>query len=439
MNRKEGFPAGVFFCGIIFFSPESRGREYRQTEVFKLSPQDFFFSSESVTAGHPDKICDSVSDSILDACMDQDPYSRVACECATNTGFILVMGEITTKAEIDYRDIVRKTIVDIGYDDPEYGFDGNSCGVLIAIDRQSPDIDCGVSKALEIRGKKSSDPYEEIGAGDQGIMFGYACNQTPELMPLPISLAHKLTRKMAEVLKNKRLPWIRPDGKSQVCVYYEGRKPVRVDSILISTQHSPDVTNDDIREGLIEEVIKKVIPKEYMDQNPSIYTNPSGRFVIGGPVGDSGVTGRKIIVDTYGGFARHGGGCFSGKDCTKVDRSAAYAARWAAKNVVAAGLAEECEIQLAYAIGKCRPLSIYVNTFGTGKIGDEKILKLLAEHFDFRPAAIIDLLELRRPIYRQTSAYGHFGRDDLNLTWELENKAEALREDAGIKSATGKT
>jgi len=368
--------------------------------------------------------------------MSEDPFSRVACECATNTGFILVMGEITTKADFDYRDVVRKTITDIGYNNPEYGFDGNTCGVLIAVDRQSSDIDGGVSKALEIRDKECEDPFDETGAGDQGIMFGFACNQTPELMPLPIALAHNLTRKMAEVLKNGRLPWIRPDGKSQVCVYYEDRKPVRVDSILASTQHSPDVTNDEIREGLIEEVIKPVIPKQYMAQNPDIYTNPSGRFVIGGPVGDSGVTGRKIIVDTYGGWARHGGGCFSGKDCTKVDRSAAYAARWAAKNVVAAGLAEECEIQLAYAIGKCHPLSIYVNTFGTGNIEDEKILDLISRHFDFRPAAIVDALGLRKPIYLQTAAYGHFGRNDLDLPWELTNKADALKEDAGIKSGT---
>jgi S-adenosylmethionine synthetase len=402
----------------------------------KLSPQDYYFSSESVTGGHPDKICDNVSDAILDACMAQDPYSRVACECATNTGFILVMGEITTKAEIDYREIARRTICGIGYNSPEFGFDGNTCGVLIALDRQSPDIDGGVSRSLEVRDKETFDRYDEIGAGDQGLMFGYACNQTPELMPLPISLAHALTRRMAEVLSSRILPWIRPDGKSQVCVYYEDRIPKRVDSILISTQHSPNVTNDEIREGLMEEVIKHAIPAEFLDQNPAIYTNPSGRFVIGGPVGDSGVTGRKIIVDTYGGYARHGGGCFSGKDCTKVDRSAAYAARWAAKNVVAAGLADECEIQLAYAIGKAFPLSIYVNTIGTGKIDDERILELVKKHFDFRPAAIIDNLELRRPIFQQVAAYGHFGRPDLSLPWELTNKAEALREEAGIKSGT---
>jgi len=399
-----------------------------------LSPHDFFFSSESVTAGHPDKVCDNVSDAILDSCVAQDPYSRVACECATNTGFILVMGEITTKAQFDYREVVRKTITGIGYNNPEYGFDGSNCGVLIALDQQSPDINSGVSRALHVRDKECSDPYEEIGAGDQGLMFGFACNQTPELMPLPISLAHALTRKMADVFHTKKLPWIRPDGKSQVCVYYENRKPKRVHSILVSTQHSPDVTNDQIRQGLIEEVIKPSIPRQFWDQDPEIYTNPSGRFVIGGPVGDSGVTGRKIIVDTYGGYARHGGGSFSGKDCTKVDRSATYAARWAAKNVVAAGLADECEIQVAYAIGVARPLSIFVDTLGTGKIDDERILEIVKKNFDFRPAAIIDSLDLRRPIYLQTAAYGHFGRPDLHLPWELTNKADKLRDEAGLKT-----
>ncbi len=399
-----------------------------------MSPQDFFFSSESVTAGHPDKICDNVSDAVLDACMAQDPYSRVACECATNTGFILVMGEITTKAIFDYRDVVRKTITDIGYNSPDYGFDGSNCGVLIALDQQSPDIDGGVSKAEEVREQNDIDPLDKIGAGDQGLMFGYACTQTPELMPLPISFAHALTRKMAEVFKAGKLPWIRPDGKSQVCVEYEDRKPKRVHSILVSTQHADTVTNDQIREGLIEEVIKPAIPKEYWDQGPEIFTNPSGKFVIGGPVGDSGVTGRKIIVDTYGGYARHGGGCFSGKDCTKVDRSAAYAARWAAKNVVAAGLADECEIQLAYAIGRAHPLSIFVDTFGTGKIDDAAILEIIKKYFDFRPAAIIETLDLRRPIYLQTAAYGHFGRLDLDLPWEKIEKADTLREEAGIAS-----
>jgi len=368
--------------------------------------------------------------------MEQDPFSRVACECATNTGFVLVMGEITTCAQFDYRDVVRRTICEIGYNSPEYGFDGNTCGVLIAIDRQSPDIAGGVLKSLEVREGCKGDKYDEVGAGDQGLMFGYACTQTPELMPLPISLAHALTRRLAHVFHQKTLTWIRPDGKSQVCVYYEGRKPKRVHSVLVSTQHSEEVSEKEIREGVIEEVIKPAIPKEYWGQNPEILVNPSGRFVIGGPMGDSGVTGRKIIVDTYGGWARHGGGCFSGKDCTKVDRSAAYAARWAAKNVVAAGLADECEIQLAYAIGRANPLSIYVNTFGTAAKGldDNIILELVKKHFDFRPAAIIEALDLRKPIYRQTAAYGHFGRPDLDLTWERTDKADILREEAGVKA-----
>lgn len=400
-----------------------------------MSPNNFYFSSESVTAGHPDKLCDNVSDAILDACVAQDPFSRVACECATSTGFILVMGEITTKAEFDYSEVIRNTIKDIGYDKPEYGFDGNTCGVLIALDKQSPDINGGVSTALEARGTSQADPYELLGAGDQGLMFGYACNETPELMPLPISLAHGLARRMAEVFKNGILPWIRPDAKSQVCVEYIDRKPARVHSILLSTQHSPDVTNEQIRAGLIEEVIKPTIPKQYANDF-EIFTNPSGRFVIGGPVGDAGVTGRKIIVDTYGGYARHGGGAFSGKDCTKVDRSAAYAARWAAKNIVAAGLATDCEIQLAYAIGKAKPLSIYIDTFGTGQISDDKILDLVNKHFDFRPAAIIDTLDLRRPIYRQIAAYGHFGRPDLDLPWEKTDMADILREEAGINAET---
>jgi len=397
-----------------------------------VSPNDFYFSSESVTAGHPDKICDNVSDAILDECVRQDPMSRVACECAVNTGFILVMGEITTNAIFDYREVVRETIKDIGYNDPAYGYDGSYCGVLLSLDRQSPDISGGVSTALDMRGKEITDPYEKIGAGDQGLMFGYACNDTPEYMPLPISLAHALTRQLALVFKQKKLDWIRPDGKSQVCVEYRDRKPHRVHSILVSTQHSEDVTNKEINEGLIEEVIKPAIPEKWWKGDPLIYTNPSGKFVIGGPVGDSGVTGRKIIVDTYGGYARHGGGAFSGKDCTKVDRSAAYAARWAAKNVVAAGLAADCEIQLAYAIGKAHPLSIYVDTFGTGVIEDEKILELVTKHFDFRPAAIIDELDLRRPIYRQTAAYGHFGRLDLDLSWEKLDKVDILRSEAGI-------
>jgi S-adenosylmethionine synthetase len=400
-----------------------------------MSPQDFYFSSESVTAGHPDKICDNISDAVLDACMEQDPCSRVACECATNTGFVLVMGEITTTARIDYRDIARKTICDIGYNNPDFGFDGHSCGVLIAVDKQSTDILGGVTESLEVRSGQCKDDYDRTGAGDQGLMFGYACRQTPELMPLPIMLAHGLTRRMAEVLRDGSLPWIRPDGKSQVCVHYnEKRQPDRVHSILVSTQHSEKVSQKEIEEGIREKVIKHAIPSEYLKGKPEIYINPSGRFVIGGPVGDSGVTGRKIIVDTYGGWARHGGGAFSGKDCTKVDRSAAYASRWAAKNVVAAGLADECEIQLAYAIGRAHYLSLYVNTFGTGKIGDEKIRELIDRHFDFRPAAIVHNLGLRAPIYRQIAAYGHFGRNDLDLSWEKIDKAEALRSDAGISA-----
>lgn len=406
-----------------------------------MNPKNFFFSSESVTAGHPDKVCDNVSDAILDECMAQDPYSRVACECAVNTGFILVMGEITTKAIFDYREVIRETIKGIGYDNPDSGFDGNTCGVLIALDKQSPNISNGVSTALEIRDSEDEQPgksegEKELGAGDQGLMFGYACTETPEFMPLPISLAQALTRKMADVFKSKTLEWIRPDGKSQVCIEYVDNKPARVHSVLISTHHSKEVSNAEIRKGLIEHVIRPTIPDKYWNDDIEIFTNPSGRFEIGGPVGDSGVTGRKIIVDTYGGYARHGGGSFSGKDCTKVDRSAAYATRWAAKNVVAAGLATDCEIQLAYAIGKAEPLSIYVDTFGTGNIPDDKIREIIINNFDFRPARIIEALDLRRPIYKQTAAYGHFGRPDLDLPWEQLNKVEALREASGIKAET---
>jgi len=397
-----------------------------------VSPQDFFFSSESVTGGHPDKICDSISDAILDACMEQDPFSRVACECATNTGFVLVMGEITTCAQFDYRDVVRRTICEIGYNSPEYGFDGNTCGVLIAIDRQSPDIAGGVLKSLEVREGCKGDKYDEVGAGDQGLMFGYACTQTPELMPLPISLAHALTRRLAHVFHQKTLTWIRPDGKSQVCVYYEGRKPKRVHSVLVSTQHSEEVSEKEIREGVIEEVIKPAIPKEYWGQNPEILVNPSGRFVIGGPMGDSGVTGRKIIVDTYGGMAKHGGGCFSGKDPTKVDRSAAYMMRYVAKNIVAAGLAKKCEIQVAYAIGKAEPMGIMVDTWRTNVIPEDKIAELVLKYFDLTPRGIIDKLNLRRPIYKQTAAYGHFGRTDLDVPWEDVDMADLLRKEAGI-------
>jgi S-adenosylmethionine synthetase len=400
--------------------------------TFMSSPK-LYFTSESVTEGHPDKICDQISDAVLDACLEQDPASRVACETATKTGFVILMGEITTRANFNYDELVRRVLLEIGYDDSSKGFDGNTCGVLVAIAKQSGDIAMGVDKALEAKtGEMSEDEIEAIGAGDQGMMFGYACNETPQLMPMPIYLAHKLTRRLAEVRKSGTLPWLRPDGKSQVTVEYSYGKPKRVDTVLISTQHAPHVSQAEIREQVIEHVILPVLPPEMVDKDLKIYVNPTGRFVVGGPMGDSGLTGRKIIVDTYGGMGRHGGGCFSGKDPTKVDRSAAYAARWAAKNVVAAGLADRCEIQVAYAIGVARPLSVNVETFGTGRIPDEKIAELILEHFDLRPGAIIRDLNLRRPIYRPTAAYGHFGRDDLDLPWERTDKAEALRRAAGL-------
>jgi S-adenosylmethionine synthetase len=389
------------------------------------------FTSESVTEGHPDKLCDQISDAVLDACLEQDPYSRVACETAAKTGFVILMGEITTHAFVNFDELARKVITEIGYDSSEKGFDGNTCGVLSAIASQSPDIDMGVSKSLEAKGG-DQDEIDLIGAGDQGMMFGYACNETPELMPLPISMAHQLTRRLAEVRKNGTLPWLRPDGKSQVTVEYSYGKPKRIDTVLVSTQHAPDISHAEISEMVTEHVIMQVLPKELVDDRLKVYVNPTGRFVIGGPMGDSGLTGRKIIVDTYGGMGRHGGGAFSGKDPTKVDRSAAYAARWAAKNVVAAGLAERCEIQVAYAIGVAHPLSANVETFGTGVIADEKIAQLVLEHFDLRPGAIIRDLDLRRPLYQQVAAYGHFGRVDLDLPWEQTNKAEALRKAAGI-------
>jgi len=389
------------------------------------------FTSESVTEGHPDKLCDQLSDSVLDACLEQDPYSRVACEAATKTGFVVLLGEITTNAHINFDELARKVINEIGYTNSEIGFDGNSCGVMVAIARQSGDIAMGVDKALEAKaGEVSEDELNQIGAGDQGMMFGFACNETPELMPLPIYLAHKLSRQLATVRKNGALPWLRPDGKSQVTVEYSYGKPKRVDTVLVSTQHAPDISHAEIRESVIEHVIMPTIPEELRDGGMNIFINPTGRFVIGGPQGDAGLTGRKIIVDTYGGMGRHGGGAFSGKDPTKVDRSAAYAARWAAKNVVAAGLADRCEIQVAYAIGVAHPLSVNVETFGTGKIADEKIAAIVSENFDLRPGAIIRDLNLRRPLYRQVAAYGHFGRDDLNLPWEQTNKAELLREAA---------
>ncbi|MBO9367612.1 MAG: methionine adenosyltransferase [Chloroflexi bacterium] len=400
--------------------------------TFMSSPK-LYFTSESVTEGHPDKICDQISDAVLDACLEQDPASRVACETATKTGFVILMGEITTRANFNYDELVRRVLLEIGYDDSSKGFDGNTCGVLVAIAKQSGDIAMGVDKALEAKtGEMSEDEIEAIGAGDQGMMFGYACNETPQLMPMPIYLAHKLTRRLAEVRKNGTLPWLRPDGKSQVTVEYSYGKPKRVDTVLISTQHAPHVSQAEIREQVIEHVILPVLPPEMVDKDLKIYVNPTGRFVVGGPMGDSGLTGRKIMVDTYGGMGRHGGGSFSGKDPTKVDRSAAYAARWAAKNVVAAGLADRCEIQVAYAIGVARPLSVNVETFGTGRIPDEKIAELILEHFDLRPGAIIRDLNLRRPIYRPTAAYGHFGRDDLDLPWERTDKAEALRRAAGL-------
>jgi S-adenosylmethionine synthetase len=396
-----------------------------------MSSPKLLFTSESVTEGHPDKLCDQIADSVLDACFEQDPMSRVACEVATKTGFVMLLGEITTNAFVNFDDLVRRVVKEIGYDSSEKGFDGNTCGVLSAIASQSPDIDMGVSKSFEAK-EGDQDQIDLIGAGDQGMMFGYACNETAQLMPMPIYLAHKLTRKLAEVRRSGALPWLRPDGKSQVTVEYAFGKPKRIDTVLISTQHSPDVSHADIEEGIMEHVIIPIMPDGLTDKALKVYVNPTGRFVIGGPMGDAGVTGRKIIVDTYGGMGRHGGGAFSGKDPTKVDRSAAYAARWAAKNVVAAGLADRCEIQVAYAIGVAHPLSVNVETFDTGKIADEKIGQLILEHFDLRPGAIIRDLNLRRPIYRKTASYGHFGRDDVQFPWENTDRAPALRAAAGL-------
>ena len=400
--------------------------------TFMNSPK-LVFTSESVTEGHPDKMCDQISDAVLDACLKQDPFSRVACETAVKTGFVLLLGEITTKAQINYDQLVRDVVTGIGYNRAKYGFDGGTCGVQVAIAQQSGDIAMGVDKAKEAKdGEMTEEEIEAIGAGDQGMMFGYACNETETLMPMPIYYAHKLSLKLSEVRKNGTLDWLRPDGKSQVTVEYEYGKPKRIDTVLVSTQHSPDISQEDIRAGIIEHVINPVLPKELVDEDMKIFVNPTGRFVIGGPMGDAGLTGRKIIVDTYGGMGRHGGGAFSGKDATKVDRSAAYAARWAAKNVVAAGLADRCEIQVAYAIGVAKPLSGSVETFGTGKIEDNKIAALVEEFFDLRPGAIIRDLGLRKPIFQQTAAYGHFGRDDLDLAWEKTDKADAMRAAAGI-------
>ncbi len=390
------------------------------------------FTSESVTEGHPDKMCDQISDAILDALLEQDPNSRVACETAVTTGLVMVIGEITTNAYVDIQKVVRETVRDIGYDRAKYGFDAETCAVMNAIDEQSADIALGVNESLEHKAGRIKDDVEAVGAGDQGMMFGYACDETPEYMPLPISLAHKLAKKLSDVRKEKTLKYLRPDGKTQVTVEYEDDKPVRIDTIVISTQHNPDVTREQIEKDLKEFVISPIVDKNLLDENTKYLINPTGRFVIGGPHGDSGLTGRKIIVDTYGGYARHGGGAFSGKDATKVDRSAAYAARWVAKNIVAAGIAKRCEIQLAYAIGVAEPVSILVDTFGTGTIAEEKISEIIAKNFDLRPGAIINELGLRRPIFKQTAAYGHFGRTDVNLPWEELNKVDDLKKDAGL-------
>ncbi len=397
--------------------------------------EKLLFTSESVTEGHPDKVCDAISDAILDALMEQDPMSRVACETATCTGFVLVTGEITTKAYVDIAKIVRETVKEIGYDKSEYGFDGNTCAVLTAIDEQSSDIAMGVDKALEAKlskdnseNKMSDAEIEAIGAGDQGMMFGYATNETEEYMPYPISLAHKLALQLTKIRKNGTLKYLRPDGKTQVSVEYdENGKPKRLEAVVLSTQHDPDVTQEQIHEDIKKHVFDVILPKELIDADTKFFINPTGRFVIGGPHGDAGLTGRKIIVDTYGGYARHGGGAFSGKDCTKVDRSGAYAARYVAKNIVAAGLADKCEIQLSYAIGVAQPTSINVDTFGTGKLSSEKLVEIVRENFDLRPAGIIKMLDLRRPIYKQTAAYGHFGRNDLDLPWEKLDKVDALK------------
>ncbi len=394
-----------------------------------MEKEKLLFTSESVTEGHPDKVCDAISDAILDAMVEQDPMSRVACETATCTGFVLVTGEVTTKAQVDIPKIVRDTVREIGYDRSEYGFDGNTCAVFIALDKQSPDIAMGVDKALEAREYGMTDEeLEAIGAGDQGMMFGYATNETKEYMPYPIYLAHQLTRQLAKVRKDGTLPYLRPDGKSQVSVQYdENGKPIRLEAVVLSTQHDEDVEQEQIHADIKKYVFDPVLPAELLDADTKYFINPTGRFVIGGPHGDAGLTGRKIIVDTYGGYARHGGGAFSGKDCTKVDRSAAYAARYVAKNIVAAGLADKCEIQLSYAIGVAQPTSVRIDTFGTGKISETKLVDIVRENFDLRPAGIIKMLDLRRPIYKQTAAYGHFGRDDLDLPWEKLDKVELLK------------
>jgi S-adenosylmethionine synthetase len=409
-----------------------KGDPVTMSTTFMTAPK-LFFTSESVTEGHPDKICDQVSDAVLDAILAQDPLGRVACECATTTGLIVVMGEITTSAQVDYAKIARETIRDIGYTRAKYGFDYETCGVIVSIKEQSSDIAMGVDKALEAKtGEVADAEIEAIGAGDQGMMIGFACNETPELMPMSIMLAHKLTRQLAYVRKSGDLPYLRPDGKSQVTVEYQRGIPKRVDSIVISTQHAPDVEQAKIRDDVLQLVIKHVVRDGLLDDKTKIFVNPTGRFVTGGPLGDAGLTGRKIIVDTYGGVARHGGGAFSGKDPTKVDRSASYMARYIAKNLVSAGIADRLELQVSYAIGVARPLSLMVETFGTGRVSDERIIELINEHFDLRPAAIIRDLDLRRPIYTPTAAYGHFGRDDIDAPWEFTDKAESLRHEAGL-------
>jgi len=399
-----------------------------------MTSSKLMFTSESVSEGHPDKLCDQISDAVLDACLEQDPRSRVACETATKTGFVMLLGEITTNAFVNFDELVRKVVLDIGYDSSEKGFDGHTCAVITAIASQSPDIAMGVDAALESRdGHEVTDAeVESIGAGDQGMMFGFACNETPTLMPLPIYLAHKLTRRQSELRKNGAISWLRPDAKSQVTIEYSQGKPKRVDTVLISTQHAPDISQAEIMETVTEEIIMPALPKELVDNNIKVFVNPTGRFVVGGPMGDAGVTGRKIIVDTYGGMGRHGGGAFSGKDPTKVDRSAAYAARYVAKNIVAAGIADRVEVQVSYAIGVAHPLSVNVETFGTAKISDENIDALINEYFDLRPGAIIRDLGLRKPIYQKTAAYGHFGRDDIEFPWERTDKAEALKSAAGL-------
>jgi S-adenosylmethionine synthetase len=391
-----------------------------------MNAEKTYFTSESVTEGHPDKVCDQISDAVLDAVLSQDPEARVACETATTTGMIVVFGEITTSTYVDIPSVVRKTVEEIGYTHSSHGFDAKTCGIMVSIKEQSPEISAGVGGSIEARTGEAEDEYDQVGAGDQGMMIGYASNETPELMPLPISLAHRLARRLAEARKSGEIPWLLPDGKSQVTVEYHLGKPARIDTVVISTQHLPEPTNEEIERTIIEQVIRHVVPADLLDDDTSMLINPSGRFEIGGPMADAGLTGRKIIVDTYGGMARHGGGAFSGKDATKVDRSAAYAARYVAKNVVKSGLADRFEIQVSYAIGRAKPVSIMIETFGTGKVSDEVLTKLIRDHFDLRPKAIIDTMDLKRPMYRQTAAYGHFGRDDLDVPWERTDKADAL-------------